>query len=81
MGGAVGGHGDRVDEVTYVNQAAEGFLGYPAEQLKDRSASRRLILEADYDHVMRPYCGGNPQRARFRGRISSAPRRRPHHLD
>jgi PAS domain S-box-containing protein len=52
------GHGDPVDEVTYVNQAAEGLLGYSTEQLKDRSASRRLILEADYDHVMRSYSAG-----------------------
>ena len=52
------GHGHPVDEVTYVNQAAEGLLGYSTDQLKDRSASRLLILDADYQHVMRSYSAG-----------------------
>ena len=52
------GHGHPVDEVTYVNQAAEGLLGYSSEQLKAQSASRRLILEPDYDHVMKSYSAG-----------------------
>jgi PAS domain S-box-containing protein len=47
-----------VNEVIFVNQAAESLLGYPTDQLKARSASRRLLLEADYDHVMSSYSNG-----------------------
>ena len=51
-------HGNPVDEVTFVNQAAEGLLGYPASQLRDRSAARVLIPDPDFDHVMREYSSG-----------------------
>jgi len=51
-------HGNPVDEVTFVNQAAESLLGYPAAQLRDRSAARILIPDPDFDHVMREYSSG-----------------------
>jgi PAS domain S-box-containing protein len=51
-------HGNPVDEVTFVNQAAESMLGYPAAQLRDRSAARVLIPDPYFDHVMREYSSG-----------------------
>jgi PAS domain S-box-containing protein len=51
-------HGNPVDEVTFVNQAAESLLGYPAEQLRDRSAARVMIPDPYFDHVMREYSSG-----------------------
>jgi PAS domain S-box-containing protein len=47
-----------VNEVTFVNEAAQGLLGYSTDQLKALTASRRLLLETDYDHVMRSYTNG-----------------------
>jgi PAS domain S-box-containing protein len=47
-----------VNEVTFVNEAAQGLLGYPTDQLKAVTASRRLLLESDYDHVMTSYTNG-----------------------
>jgi len=51
-------HGRPVDEVTFVNQPSESLLGYPAEQLRDRSAARRLIPDPDFDRVMSAYSSG-----------------------
>ncbi|HVN27097.1 MAG TPA: ATP-binding protein [Candidatus Binataceae bacterium] len=47
-----------VNEVTFVNEAAEGLLGYPTTQLKDETASRLILVGADYDHVMGSYSRG-----------------------
>ena len=49
---------EAVNEVTFVNEAAQGLLGYSTEQLKAVTASRRLLLETDYDHVMSSYTNG-----------------------
>ncbi len=52
------GRGVPIEEVTYVNQSAEGLFGYPAEELKDPNASRRIILEEDHDRAMGQYSVG-----------------------
>ena len=47
-----------VNEVTFVNQAAEGLLGYPTRQLKDETASRTILPETEYGHVTGTYSRG-----------------------
>ena len=55
------GRGVPIEEVTYVNQSAEGLFGYSAEVLKEPDASRRVILEEDHDRAMGQYAAGMTQ--------------------
>ncbi len=52
------GRGVPIEEVTYVNQSAEGLFGYPAEELKEANSSRRIIIEEDHDRAMDQYAAG-----------------------
>jgi len=52
------GHGDPINEVTFVNQPAEGLFGYPAEKLKDPDFSRKMILEEDFGRMAEQYTAG-----------------------
>ncbi len=52
------GRGVPIQEVTYVNQSAEGLFGYPAEKLKEADASRRIIIDEDHDRAMSQYAAG-----------------------
>ncbi len=52
------GRGVPIEEVTYVNQSAEGLFGYPAEELKEANSSRRIIIEDDHDRAMGQYAAG-----------------------
>ncbi len=49
------GKGAPIEEVTFVNQAAEGIFGYPPQKLKDQNFSRDLILAEDYPRLMAQY--------------------------
>jgi PAS domain S-box-containing protein len=59
------GHGDPIEEVTFVNQPAEGLFGYPAEKLKDPDFSRKMILKEDYPRMIGQYAEGITKRRDF----------------
>jgi PAS domain S-box-containing protein len=52
------GRGDPIEEVTFVNQPAEGLFGYSAEKLKDPNFSRKMVLEADAAKMAEQYNNG-----------------------
>ncbi len=52
------GLGERIDEVSYVNQSAEALFGYPTSLLREPNASRKIILSEEHDRVMEEYAAG-----------------------
>jgi PAS domain S-box-containing protein len=52
------GRGEPIDEVTFVNESAQGLFGYPAEKLKDPSFSRTMILDEDSARIAAEYDAG-----------------------